>query len=150
VLIRSVEAYLGCFFHCLNMLDALQCMRHLVHGDQQPNSTTCTNTHFPLPRTLFSSSSNLQLGSHLDMSTHTFVQRRLLAQKLLERSVTARAVMEALDGPEANREAAIVVLLHCCRLNAQMSQLLLKAGLVRKLLALVNVPKLSSVDKACP
>jgi hypothetical protein len=103
--------------------------------------------HFPLARALCQQGGlQSQLGVAMDWSTHIFVQQRLLAQKLLERSSAAKVVMDALAGTDANREAALIVLQHCCKLNSQLSQFYVKAGLIWKLLNLAT-SGISDVEK---
>lgn len=86
----------------------------------------------------------------MDYSTHTFVQRRRLAQKLLERPAAAKAVMELLSGSTSDRTAAIVVLQHCCKLNSQLSQYYVKANLIRKLLNIATNSETVPTEKVLP
>lgn len=126
----------------------LQCMKHSVHCEQTSDVNSLLDQHFPLGRTLAQPrSSPAGLCPAMDWSTHTFVQRRLLAQKLLERSHASKALMEALDGPAPNRDAALVILLHCCKLNNTLSQSCIKAGLIRRLFHLAHSPDMTPVAK---
>eukprot|EP00892_Ulva_mutabilis_P007689 jgi/Ulvmu1/5292/UM022_0086.1 len=135
-------------FHKQAVAAALQCMKHSVHCEQSANVRSTLDQHFPLGRTLSQlHASPAGLCPAMDWSTHTFVQRRLLAQKLLERTHAAKALMEALDGPIANRDAALVVLLHCCKLNSTLSQACIKGGLIRRLFNLANTPDMAPVAK---
>lgn len=122
-----------------------------MHCEQYPDVRSTLQQHFPLGRTLSQlHASPTGVCPAMDWSTHTFVQRRLLAQKLLERSHAAKALMEALDGPPANRDAALLILLHCCKLNSTLSQACIKAGLIRRLFNLVNTPDMTPVAKVRP
>lgn len=123
-------------------------MKHSVHCAQSESICSSLGQHFPLGRTLSQlRASHAGLCPAMDWSTHTFVQRRLLAQKLLERSHATKALMEALDGSPANRDASLVVLLHCCKLNSTLSQSCIKGALIRRLFHLVNSPDVTSIAK---
>lgn len=123
-------------------------MKHSVHCEQTSDVNSLLDQHFPLGRTLAQPrGSPAGLCPAMDWSTHTFVQRRLLAQKLLERSHASKALIEALDGPSSNRDAALVILLHCCKLNSTLSQACIKAGLIRRLFHLVNSADMNPVAK---
>lgn len=125
-------------------------MKHSVHCEQTADVHSLLDQHFPLGRTLAQPrGSPAGLCPAMDWSTHTFVQRRLLAQKLLERSHASKALMDALEGPRANRDAALVILLHCCKLNNTLSQSCTKAGLIRRLFHLVNSPDMTPIAKVC-
>lgn len=126
----------------------MQCMKHSIHCEQQQGTSTKVQIHFPLARTVchpFSLQNQLVPG--MDYSTHTFVQRRRLAQKLLERPVAAKAVMECLNGSKPDRSAALIVLQHCCKLNSQLSQYYVKSGLIRKLFSIATSADTKPVEK---
>jgi hypothetical protein len=128
----------------------VQCMKHSIHCDQQQGTSTKVQMHFPLARTVCQPRSlalHYQISPGMDYSTHTFVQRRRLAQKLLERPPAAKAVMESLNGSQPDRVAALIVLQHCCKLNSQLSQYYVKAGLIRKLLNIAASSESKPVEK---
>ena len=126
----------------------MQCMKHSIHCDQQQGTSTKAQMHFPLARTVCHPSSfHAQLSPGMDYSTHTFVQRRRLAQKLMERPVAATAVMESLNGNKSDRAAALIVLQHCCKLNSQLSQYYVKGGLIRKLFSIATSSDTKPVEK---
>lgn len=126
----------------------MQCMKHSIHCDQQQGTSTKVQMHFPLARTVCHPSTlHSQLSPGMDYSTHTFVQRRRLAQKLLERPAVAKVVMESLNGSKADRAAALIVLQHCCKLNSQLSQYYVKAGLIRKLFSIASSSEAQPVEK---
>jgi hypothetical protein len=126
-------------------------MKHSIHCDQQQGTSTKVQLHFPLARTVCQPRPALalqyQLSPGMDYSTHTFVQRRRLAQKLLERPPAAKAVMESLSSNRNDRSAALIVLQHCCKLNSQLSQYYVKAGLIRKLFSIATSSEAKPVEK---
>lgn len=126
----------------------MQCMKHSIHCEQQQGTSTKVQMHFPLARTVCHPSSlHGRMSPGMDYSTHTFVQRRRLAQKLLERPAAAKAVMEAVNGNTSDRSAALIVLQHCCKLNSQLSQYYVKAGLIRKLFSIATSSETKPVEK---
>ena len=119
-------------------------MANLVHCPAD-GITQDLATHFPLNQ---SAKSVAQLlGAPIDRSIQTCVPKRLLAQKLVELSGACKALLEALGGPPESRDAALLVLMHCCQLNVQLSITCNKLGLLKRLLQLVNEPGLPSTSK---
>ena len=124
----------------------MQCMLHLVHCPSAGISVSL-DTHFPLNQSAKSNAH--QLAAPIDRSIQTSVPKRLLAQRLVELPGTCKALLEALSCSPETRSAALVVLMHCCQLNAQLSIAFNKVGLIKRLLLIADTAGLSKIDKVC-
>ena len=122
----------------------MQCMANLVHCRDRGMAAKL-HSYFPVNRTATSSSA--QISSPLDRSTQACVPKRLLAQKLVESQAACRAVLAALDSNQANREAALAVLLHCCGFNVQLAIQCNKQGLIQQLLKLLQGTSMQELCK---
>lgn len=119
-------------------------MANLVHCSDEGIATKL-DTCFPLNQSCSDAIS--QLSTLLDRSTQACVPKRLLAQKLVEMSGACKELVDALGSSDTNRDAVLVVLMHCCQLNVQLAIACNKHGLLQKLLKLVHAPGLPDVSK---
>lgn len=119
-------------------------MANLVHCSDEGIATKL-DTCFPLNQSCSDAIS--QLSTPLDRSTQACVPKRLLAQKLVEMSGACKELVDALGSSDTNRDAVLVVLMHCCQLNVQLAIACNKHGLLQKLLKLVHAPGLPDVSK---
>lgn len=120
---------------------ALQCMANITlcvdHGAAAP-----LDTHFPINR-----AASRGGFKPPDRSTLACLPKRTLAQKLVELPAACKAVVDALGGGGASRDASLAVLLNCCALNMQLAIQCNKQGLPGKLLKLSQSPGLPELSK---
>ena len=119
-------------------------MACMVHGPRSNSTTVSVHTHFPLASCLVSTS-NSSTTRPLDMSTHTYVLRRLLALKLVESPESITCILNAL-ADSSLQASGIQVLLHCSRLNTSFCHALIRGGAMSLLL---NVPSAQVTTRVC-
>lgn len=96
----------------------------MIHGPARHRSQGTHPPHFPFAQALAqthqvpgSAAAVRTDDRHPDLSSHTYVLRRLLAQKLLDSPRSLQAVAAALELDAPTQAAAVTVLLHCSKQN---------------------------------
>jgi hypothetical protein len=86
-------------------------------------------------------------GQQVDLSSTVVLIRHSLAQAVLSNTGALRALLGALSKQEPVRDAALLVLMHCCRQYPLLSMACIRAGLINTLMRLVPAPGLPDIMK---
>jgi hypothetical protein len=123
-------------------------MMQLVHCPKQEQLSVLLAEYFPLSHAAGRVRASTAASSqHMDLSSTAVLIRHSLAQAVLSNPGALRALLGALTKQDPVRDAALLVLMHCCRQYPLLSMACIRAGLVNTLMRLVTSPGLPDIMK---